>query len=497
MLRNKDLFYLIKSLNIHEKRYLSTLTKKVGSQQTAYGRIIDLIYRMDAYDEQGLKNSVALFSRSTKLDVKKHYLYYWILKHLSDYHASSYTTQNEMRNIQVLLDRSLVKQAGHLIADIKVRVKESENYVELLSLLEKELFLQKYINERNSQLIIEELIYYSTKYAILKTFESTKEKFRNILDQNMFSRTEAQQVQIEQLFKDKILRKKSSTDSFLLTIQYNTLYYWKYGSENDWGKAYRFAYKNYKLLLAKPEKIKLFPDASLQIFYNYLNATSISGRGAYIQASKKMSELIVKQHNKRFKQDGLFYLHLSKLIHLNRNRASKSRSRVILEAEYFIEQNKQNFSVVRLNNFYFDLAKSYFYFNDFRKAFGIFNEIYHKLYTKDYTIDFYTHSRILYSLTCYEIGEIDLMVSTANSVTEFIKRNSLFFKFEKKILRFIIRELPSIQEKPVYERVKKFDKLKTDFDGLFESVYERKVLNYFDYYSWIDKEKKACMNERV
>jgi hypothetical protein len=210
-----------------------------------------------------------------------------------------------------------------------------------------------------------------------------------------------------------------------------------------------------------------------------------------------MSELIVKQHNKRFKQDGLFYLHLSKLIHLNRNRASKSRSRVILEAEYFIEQNKQNFSVVRLNNFYFDLAKSYFYLNNFRKAFGIFNEIYHKLYTKDYTIDFYTHSRILYSLTCYEIGEIDLMVSTANSVTEFIKRNSLFFKFEKKILRFIIRELPTIQEKSVYERVKKFDKLKTDFDGLFESVYERKVLNYFDYYSWIDKEKKACMNELV
>jgi hypothetical protein len=149
----------------------------------------------------------------------------------------------------------LVTQAGQLILAIKASVIESENYIDLLSLLEKELILQKYNNQRNSQYIIEEMIYYSNRYSILKSLESAKEKFRNILDQNMFSRTEAQQRQIEQLFKDKILRKRSSMESFLLSVQFNTLYYWKYGSENDWDKAHRFAQKNYKLLLASPEKI--------------------------------------------------------------------------------------------------------------------------------------------------------------------------------------------------------------------------------------------------
>jgi hypothetical protein len=449
---------------------------------------------MDTYDEQTLKSAFSSFSRSNKLDVKKHYLYYWIIKHLADFNASSYITQNDIRNIQVLLDRSLVTQAEQLISDIKTRVIKSENYLELLSLLEKELILQKYNNERNSQLIIEELIYYSNKYSTLKSLESAKEKFRNILDQNMFSRTEAQQNQIEALFKEKILRKNSYSNSFLLSVQYNTLYYWKFGSENDWEKAHRYALKNYKFIVGNPEKIKLFPEASIQIFYNYLNATSISGRSGYGQASKKMSELILQQHNKRLKQDALFYLHLSKLIYLNRNRTIHSGPKVVLEAEHFIQLNKDSFSVFRLNNFYFDLAKANFYLNDFRKAFGIFNEIYQKFYTKDYTVDFYTHSRILYALTCFEIGEIDLMISTANSVTEFMKRNAVFFKFEKKILRFIIRELPVIHEKSKQERVKKFEKLRTDLDGIFESGYERKVLNYFDYYYWIEAKTERSFN---
>ncbi len=330
------------------------------------------------------------------------------------------------------------------------------------------------------------MIYYSNKYSTQQSFESAKEKFRNILDQNMFSRTEAQQKQIEELFKDKILRKNTYSNSFLLSVQYNTLYYWKFGSENDWAKAHKYALKNYKLILENPEKFKLFPEISIQILYNYLNATSIAGKGGYVSASKKLSELIVLQDKKRFKQDGLFYLNLSKLIHLNRNRASNTGIKVVLEAESFIDQNKQSFSVIRLNNFYFDLAKSYFYLNDYRKAFKIFNEIYQKFYTKDYTVDFYIHSRILFALTCFEIGELDLMISTANSVTEFMKRNTVFFRFEKKTLRFILRDLPTIQEKSKQERVKKFEKLRAELNSIFESGFERKVLNYFDYNHWID-----------
>ena len=86
------------------------------------------------------------------------------------------------------------------------------------------------------------------------------------------------------------------------------------------------------------------------------------------------------------------------------------------------------------------------------------------------------------------------MISTANSVTEFMKRNAVFFSFEKKILRFILRELPTIQEKSKPERIKKFEKLRAELDSIFESGYERKVLNYFDYYYWIDAKTERSFN---
>jgi hypothetical protein len=86
------------------------------------------------------------------------------------------------------------------------------------------------------------------------------------------------------------------------------------------------------------------------------------------------------------------------------------------------------------------------------------------------------------------------MISTANSVTEFMKRNAVFFKFEKKILRFIIRELPTIHEKSKQERVKKFEKLRAELESIFESDYERKVLNYFDYNHWIDTKMERSVD---
>jgi hypothetical protein len=288
------------------------------------------------------------------------------------------------------------------------------------------------------------------------------------------------------LFTGKIKKFNISSGSFLVNFKYNLLYYWKFGSENKWGNAYKYALNNYKLMLDNPDKIKHFTEFSMHILYNLLNAASISGKGIYTQVLKNMKELIAQQKNKRVYLDGLFYLHVSNLIHLNRNKTKRLKSKLVVEAEKFIERNKHSFSSIRLNNFYFDLAKSYYYLKDFRKSFYILNEMYQQFYSKDYTIDFNTHSRFLYCLVCYELGEYELLRSTAQSVSDFMKRNGILFQFEKKMIRFIINDLPELWEKPLEIKRKKMEKLKSDITHIFESSYEKKVLNYFDYYHWID-----------
>jgi hypothetical protein len=51
-----------------------------------------------------------------------------------------------------------------------------------------------------------------------------------------------------------------------------------------------------------------------------------------------------------------------------------------------------------------------------------------------------------------------------------------------------MNDLPIFLEKPVETRRKKIEKLKSDITLILESNYEKKVLNYFDYYFWIDSQ---------
>jgi hypothetical protein len=486
MLRKNYLFELIKSLDVHEKRYLLSKGSKSGDRTTAYSKMISCIYRMDEYSEIDLKRAIQEFSISEKTDVKKHYLYHWILKHLYDYHSSNYSNQRDIRNIQLLVDRSLIHHANVLIPAIKSRTIESEKYVDLLMILEIELRIQKYQSTGDSLRVMEELIFYSRRYADLQLLETIRYKFRQILDYNVFSRSESDQRKINQLFDERIIGSESDEGSFLLNFNYNLLHYWKHGTENNWVKAFTFAQKNFELLQSHPKVIIHFPDAVLQIIYNFISSASIVDNVLYNKGIRFLKRLVTQKQSKRLKDDTLFYMHLAELIHFNRNRTDNRDLRFIREAEVFIERYEDKFSSLRNNNYYFDLAKSLFYIGEFNKSFRLLNDAYQKYYTKDQTIDFHTHSRLLYCLVCFEIGELDLMVSTAKSLSEFMKRNDVYYKFEKRIISFISRDLLTLANKANVDRAASFEKLKADIQLIFKSEYERKVVNYFDYLFWID-----------
>ena len=139
MLRNSDLFSLIKSLDLNERRYLVKTGRKDSGEGNAYVQILHGIVAMEDYSEKEIKSIVAQYSVSQKTDVKKHYLFFWILKRLHDYHSARYKGANELSQVRVLIDRSLYQQASRIIPAIKKRLIESENYPELLIVLELEL----------------------------------------------------------------------------------------------------------------------------------------------------------------------------------------------------------------------------------------------------------------------------------------------------------------------------------------------------------------------
>ena len=494
MLNKYSLYELVKSLTLLEKKYLVSKGKKGTEKENAYIYLLKLIDSMDIYSEDLFKKEFSVISKSEKTDVKKHYLYYWILKNLADYHSRNYSEYNELKNVLVLIERSLVNHAILLVPTLKKRLLKLERYTNLLTLLEIELKIQKYSKKDNSEKILQELNYYTSIYADLQILEYHKFKFRKILDYNMFSRTEEEKNLINELFKTKILAAKVNSKVFLINYNYNILHYWKNATENNWKIALKYALKNLKALEENPEIAKENPEVSVKIIYNLLSTASISNNKIYGFALEKLKKQIKSIKNLHSKKDALFYMHVSTLINYNHKNHYSLNNNFITEADKFIESNKEYFSRIKLNNYYFDLAKSYYYQNNFLRAFQLLNEIYQNLNIIGHTIDFYTNSRILFCLTCYELDEINLMKNTAKSITEFMKRNKVYYEFEKRFVKFIINDLSGIKYKSRKIKINLLENLKKDLELIYKSEYEIKVLNYFDYFSWVNNKIENLQN---
>jgi tetratricopeptide (TPR) repeat protein len=202
----------------------------------------------------------------------------------------------------------------------------------------------------------------------------------------------------------------------------------------------------------------------------------------------ELRNLMKTKLSNRIKNDAYFYFNLSKLISQNRS-PTNVINRDIEEAEAYILKNEKNFSRINLNHFYFDLAKCFFNSGNIQKAFTYFNEIYQNLNVKGHTLDFYVHSRLLFCLCCFELREFELMIYSAKATNEFVKRNKLMYEFEKRMLKFIIRKIPkTIGDKK--DKLLIFKKLSADLAIVFQSEFERSVLNYFDYEKWINDKIK-------
>jgi hypothetical protein len=284
------------------------------------------------------------------------------------------------------------------------------------------------------------------------------------------------------------LSKNYQTEGILNKYNFNLLNYWSAAHTNNWEKAFDFAKNNFKHMTLKKSNMLNFPEQYLFSIYNLLNAHSMTGHSKSSSALLELRNLMKTKLSSRLKNDAYFYFNLSKLISQNKN-PTLSIGHEIEEAESYILKNEKNFSRINLNHFYFDLAKCFFNSGNVNKAFTYFNEIYQNLNVKGHTFDFYVHSRLLFCLCCFELREFELMIYSAKATNEFVKRNKVMYDFEKRMLKFLIREIPkAIGNKK--DKLLIFKKLSADLAIVFQSEYERSVLNYFDYEKWINEKIK-------
>ena len=72
---------------------------------------------------------------------------------------------------------------------------------------------------------------------------------------------------------------------------------------------------------------------------------------------------------------------------------------------------------------------------------------------------------------------------SVKSTKRFLEKSNRIFKFEKLIIDFITKALNYRND---IERIELYEKLRSDILKISNDKFEKNVLEYFDFISWID-----------
>ncbi|MDZ4680134.1 MAG: hypothetical protein SH848_12810 [Saprospiraceae bacterium] len=218
----EDLFELIQTLSVAEKRYFKVVSNSSKSSDIKYVILFDALCGLDYYDEQMLigKLQRKLKNNSDKnpgkqLNQDMQYLYKVLLQAMRQYNHQT------LINIQIqdmtfdgifLRDRGLYRQADKRISRAKELAEKNHNYIALLELNRLERTLIWSLNEANEEEKVEQLIAEKNEISKVLSEEMDYEDLyarvsHAINRQNLFTSNDPHAVelvgQIETLFSQK------------------------------------------------------------------------------------------------------------------------------------------------------------------------------------------------------------------------------------------------------------------------------------------------------
>jgi hypothetical protein len=138
-----QLFDLIKSLSPEEEKKFKLLSS-IQQGEKNYIKLYNYIQKQDVYDEETVKNHFSKDLFVQHFASEKNQLLHHILKSLRSYRQetiTSATIDEEIKNIQLLFNKSLYKQSRKQLSLLKKRAQDYELFYSLLEIVELEKVL--------------------------------------------------------------------------------------------------------------------------------------------------------------------------------------------------------------------------------------------------------------------------------------------------------------------------------------------------------------------
>lgn len=489
-----QLFDLIKSLTPEEEKQF-TLLSSLQQGEKNYIKLYNYIQKQENYDEENVKNHFKNEVFVQHFASEKNQLLHHILKSLRFHRqetSASAKIDEEIKNIQLLFNKSLYKQSRKQLSLIKKMANDYELFYSLLEIVELEKVLIDMeahfgdINYRTIDELIDEENNVFKKIEHYAAYEIQLAKLNDLSSKLLIARSKEDVTEISDIIKET---KQISSKNGFSSNKSKIIYLFTIGLGN-------------KLLNEMDEANKAFSELIIEIENNPQIISEMPNY--YIIAHGYLVRYctIKKQYNDGFKViDKLKSLSLNEMFKATDLQISIFTQSYITEMILYayIGQHEKATNIIpnvikgldkyetKINNeelvrIYHTISMVYFGVGEYNKALHWLNKIINTNY-EDLRQDTIRISKLINLIIHFELGNDDLLSYIYKSSVRFFNQQEKQYKFEAVFLDYFKKIALSKRDSKQKETYIKF---KEELQKVFKDKYEKNALEFFNFYAWLD-----------
>ena len=494
MKATNQLFDLLKSLTPGEEKVFR-LQSSFQQGEKNYIKLYDYIQQQNEYDEGKIKNHFKDDVFVQHFASEKNQLLHHILKSLRKHrkeNIKSAMIDEEIRNIEVLFNKSLYKQSRKQLSLLKKKANDYELFYSLLEIVELEKILLDMeasfgdINYTTIDDLINEENAVFNKIENFASYELQHSKINRVSSRLMIARSEEDVEEILRIIKET---KKLKETSDFLSKKASIVYLFTIGLANKLLNNSNEVHRIFSELLIEMEnKSELISE--MPNFY-------INAHGSLIR-----NFAIKKQYDDGFqmidKLKSLSLIEMFKPIDLQISIFTQAYiTEVVLYS--FIGQHKNAIKIIpvvikgldkyesKINDedlvmIYHSISMLYFGVSDYNKSLHWLNKIINTNYD-DLRQDNIRMCKLINLIIHFELGNDDLISYIYKSTLRFFNQLERKYKFEMVFLDYFKKIAISKKEGKHRDTYIKF---KEELQKVFTNKYEKNALDYFNFYGWLD-----------
>ena len=482
-----ELFQLIRSLSMQEKRHFKIFAKGSYMREgdNNYLRLFDAIEKQRRYDEKKIKARFRGETFIKHLPSEKHYLFSLILRSLRNYHSE---TNTDVRIKELLIDAEVLQQKslpGLCRKTLRKAKKLAYRYERLAFIpeivrLESRLFdlasLDDVYTEEQAAL---------QKITKVNRYRALSNKMARLVATAHHLRKSSELKALAAVMKDPLMKEEKQADTFTAKIYYFYIKGVYFGLKGDLRNGYLIRKRFVDIIEAEKELLEI----QARNYLSALNNLAISEmelekfEDAMVTVTK-IREL--PRHTKAGRAEDvrissfIFSSILEMNIHI-RTRQYENSLEVVKQTEEGLKSYEGKIHPQFLIVLHNSIKYIYFGTGEFKKALQWSNKV---IANNDPGIrdDIKAMARIFNLILHFELGNTDHMEYIIPSTYRFLLKSQRLYKVETVILHYLKRSAHLGSKKEI---LASFRKLYRELLPLAKDPYEKKAFEEFDIIAWL------------